>query len=170
MTRGDLLYKWFWYAMALFPVWLAEAVIFTRFPIWGLRPMLLPLAAVAVAVLEGAVAGAGFGLGVGLLWSTVLGPSGAPMVFVLSLAGALVGAASQYGLKQSFPGCLLCSVGLLGAIDLLRILSRLMGNAAPFLPMLKLAAAEILVSLVFTIPIYLLFQKVYSRVGGTKLM
>lgn len=169
MTRGDFLFKWFWYAMALLPVWLAEDLVFSRFPILGISPMLLPLAVTAVAVLEGSVAGAGFGLGVGLLWSATLSGS-LPGILALSLAGALTGAAAQYGLKQSFAGCLVCSAAVLGAIDLLRVLRRLAGGTAPLGPMLAVALPEILVSLLFAAPIYLLFRKVWSNVGGTKLM
>ena len=67
MTRQALFHKWFLYALALFPVWLLDACILSRYPLFGVRPMLLPLAVVAVAVLEGSHAGAGLGLGVGLL-------------------------------------------------------------------------------------------------------
>lgn len=69
MTRGDLLYKWFWYAMALLVVYLCEDLLFTHLTIFGLTPLLLPLALAAVAMFEGSVAGGGFGLAVGLLCS-----------------------------------------------------------------------------------------------------
>ena len=50
MTRQALFHKWFLYALALFPVWLLDACILSRYPLFGVRPMLLPLAVVAVAV------------------------------------------------------------------------------------------------------------------------
>lgn len=169
MTRGDLLLKWFWYAIALLPVWLAEDLVFSRFSILGVSPMLLPLAVTAVAVLEGSVGGAGFGLGAGLLWSASL-TDGLPAVLGLALAGALTGVAVQYGLKRGFPGCLVCSATVLGAIDLLRVLRRLAGGTAPPGALLAVALPELLVSLLFAAPVYLLFRKVWSRVGGTRLM
>lgn len=170
MTREAFLFKWFWYAMAVVPVWLAEDLIFSRFTLFGVSPMLLPLAVVAVAVLEGPVAGAGFGLGVGLLWSASPGGVGALSVACLALAGAAAGGLAQYILKQTYAGCLLCSAGLLLLLDLGRILRRLLSAAAGLGVMLAVAVPEILVSLLFVAPIYLLFRKVYSRVGGTKLM
>lgn len=170
MTRRDFLYKWFWYSMALIPIWLAEDLIFSRLHILGVAPMLLPLAAVAVAVLEGPVAGAGFGLGVGLLCSAAWLTEGRWMILALALAGAAAGAAAQYGLKQSYAGCLICSAGALGLIDLCRILSHLIHGTAALLPLLRVALPEIFVSLIFVAPVYLLFRKVYSRVGGTRLM
>lgn len=170
MTRGDFLFKWFWYAMAVLPVWLAEDLIFSRFPLFGVSPVLLPLAVVAVAVLEGPVAGAGFGLGVGLLWSAVLTGPGPLSVAGLALAGAVTGGLAQYVLKQTYPGCLICSAGVLGILDLGRMARRLMDGTTGLGAALAVAVPEIIVSLLFVAPVYLLFRKVYSKVGGAKLM
>ena len=51
MTRQDFLIKWGVYALALVPVWFLELFVLNRFPLFGVAPMLLPLAAVCVAVL-----------------------------------------------------------------------------------------------------------------------
>ena len=56
MTRQDFLIKWGVYALALVPVWFLELFVLNRFPLFGVAPMLLPLAAVCVAVLEGTTA------------------------------------------------------------------------------------------------------------------
>lgn len=170
MTRADFLYKWFWYAMAALPVWMAEDLLFSRVTLWGVHPVLLPLAAAAVAVLEGPVGGTGFGLGIGLLCSAAWHDMGSLMVLLLALAGALIGAVAQYGLKQNYITCLLCSTALLGGMDLLRILSYLTQGSATLRVMLSVALPEIAVSLPFTIPIYLLFRLVWSRVGGSRLL
>ena len=61
MTRQDFLIKWGVYALALVPVWFLELFVLNRFPLFGVAPMLLPLAAVCVAVLEAPQRG-GFGL------------------------------------------------------------------------------------------------------------
>ena len=71
MTRQDHVRKWTIYALALLPVWWLEVYVLNRFPVLGVVPMLRPVAAVTVAVLEGTVAGAGFGLGVGILCDAV---------------------------------------------------------------------------------------------------
>ena len=49
MTRQDLIHKWAVYALALLPVWLLDSCILPRFPLFGITPMLLPLALTAVA-------------------------------------------------------------------------------------------------------------------------
>ena len=152
MTRRDLIHKWFVYALGLLPVWLLDAYILPRWPLWGVAPMLLPLAVAAVAVPEGAYAGTGFGMAVGLLWELAYPGGFGGLVFFLALAGMAMGAVSQYALSQSFPGCLICSAGVLAMIVLLRV-----------------GVPEFLWSLAWTPLVWLLFRSIYNRVGGTKL-
>ena len=163
MTRQDFLIKWGVYALALLPVWFCQAFVLNRLPL-GLTPVLLPLAAVAVAVLEGAVAGAGFGLGVGILCDAVYFGTDGAMTLGLCVAGMAAGALAQYLLRQNLLGCLLCSLLALAAIDAVRILARLLRGSGEPGAMLSLAGREILVSLLFVFPVYALFLWVYRRV------
>ena len=169
MTRRDLIHKWFVYALGLLPVWLLDAYILPRWPLWGVAPMLLPLAVAAVAVLEGAYAGTGFGLAVGLLWELAYPGGFGGLVFYLALAGMAMGAVSQYALSQSFAGCLICSAGVLGVLDLLRVARGLLVDLASLSDLLQVAAPEFFWSLAWTPLVWLLFRSIYRRVGGTKL-
>ena len=164
MTRQDFFIKWGVYALALLPVWFCEVYILNRFPLFGVAPMLLPLAAIAVAVLEGTVAGAGFGLGVGILCDAVyFNPDGA-MTLGLCLLGFGAGALAQYVLRQNLLGCLLCSLAALAFIDAGRIAARLLTGQAGLPAMLSVAGREILWSMVFVFPVYALFLWVFRRV------
>ena len=169
MTRRDLIHKWLVYALGLLPVWLLDAYILPRVPLWGTVPMLLPLAAAAVAVLEGAYAGTGFGMAVGLLWELAYPGGFGGQVFFLALAGMAMGAVSQYALSQSFAGCLICSAGVLGVLDLLRVARGLLVDLASLSDLLQVAAPEFFWSLAWTPLVWLLFRSIYRRVGGTKL-
>ena len=170
MTRETFLFKWFWYAAATIPVWLVEDLLFSRWSVFGVTPLLLPLAIVTVGVLEGAPGGAGFGLGIGLWWVAALPGTHAGVLILGSLIGLISGLISQYRLKQSFVGCLFCSVLSLAFLAALRLarLCLLAGHSP--LPLFRIAGLELLVSLVFAIPVYFLFRLVYDRVGGTKLV
>ena len=163
MTRQDLFIKWGVYALALLPVWFCQAFVLNRLPL-GLTPALLPLAAVAVAVLEGAVAGAGFGLGVGILCDAVYFGTDGAMTLGLCVAGMAAGALAQYLLRQNLVGCLLCSLLALAAMDGVRIAVRLLRGSRELGAMLSLAGREILLSLIFVFPVYALFLWVYHRV------
>lgn len=169
MTRRDLIHKWLVYSLGLLPLWLLDAYILPRYPLLGAAPMLLPLAVAAVAVLEGAYAGTGFGMAVGLLWELAYPGGFGGLVFGMALAGMAMGALSQYALSQSFPGCLLCSGGLLLLLDGLRVLRGLITDTAGLYDLLAVAIPEILVSLLWLPVVWLVSSAVHKRVGGTKL-
>ena len=169
MTRRDFIHKWLVYALGLLPVWLLDAYILPRYPLYGASPMLLPLAVAAVAVLEGAYSGTGFGLGVGLLWELAYPGGFGGLVLFLALAGMAMGAVSQYALSQSFIGCLICAGGTVGLLELLRVARGLLTNAAPLSALLEAAAPEFLWSVAWTPLVWLLFRAVYRKVGGNKL-
>ena len=103
MTRQDRLRKWFSYALTLLPVWWLDAYILSRWPVFGVTPVLLPVAVTAVSVLEGVSGGAGFGFGAGLLWAAYPGGHGS-RVLVLTVMGMLTGALAQYALAQTLMG------------------------------------------------------------------
>ncbi len=164
MTRHDFLVKWGVYALALLPIWFLEAYLLPHFPILGVKPVLLPLATVAAAVLEGAAGGAGFGLGVGLLSCFLYPDANGGFVLLFALMGLAAGLLTQYVLRQDFWGCLLCSALALGVLDAVRILSRFFFRAEALYPMLRLAGMELWISLLFTPLVYALFLWVFRRV------
>ena len=169
MTRRDFIHKWFIYALGLVPIWLLDTCILPRYPLWGSVPMLLPLAAAAVSVLEGAYSGAGFGLAVGLLWELAYPGGFGGLVFYMALAGMVMGAVSQYALNQSFLGCLICAAGALGLLELLRMARILLIHGADLSQLLQVAVPELLWSLIWSPLVWLLFRFIYRRVGGTRL-
>ena len=164
MTRQDFLIKWGVYALALLPVWFLELYVLNRFPVFGVTPMLLPLAAICVAVLEGAVAGGGFGLAVGILCDAVYFNTDGTMTIGICVLGILAGGVAQYALRQDLVGCLLCSFVGLVLMDLGRMVVRLLAWQTPVSAMLAVAVPEVLWSMVFVPPVYLLFRWVYRRV------
>ncbi len=164
MTRGDFMIKWGVYALALIPVWILELYVLSRFPVLGVTPMLMPLAAVAVAVLEGAMAGGGFGLFVGILCDAAYHDTDGGMTLGLCIIGVCAGALSRYALRQNLAGCLLCSLAALLSISGVRVAVRLFRQTAPLDALLRVALPEVAWSLVFAFPVYALFLWVFRRV------
>lgn len=154
MTRQDAILKWAIYALALLPVWWLDTFVVNRFPLLGVSPMLLPVAAVTVAGLEGPVEGAGFGLAVGVLCDCVYFGSWGGMTIGLCLIGWAAGAATQYALRRSFGGCALCAAAALLVIDGVRVLLGLFTGLAPLSALLEVAIPEILWSLCFVCLLY----------------
>ena len=170
MTRGDFILKWVLYALALTPVLVLGLYLLPWFPIFGTVPILLPVAAVTVAVLEGPLAGAGFGLFVGVLSDAFAPGLPGAMILALPLLGIGAGIAAKYGLRQNLLGCLICSAGALVVIDLFRVLSFLMRGMAALPVLLAVAGQEILWSLVFTPLVYLIFRWVFRRVPKASIL
>lgn len=164
MTRQKFLLKWLFYGLALLPVWWLESFVLNRFPVLGVIPMLLPVAAVTVAVLEGAVSGAAFGLAVGVLCDAVYAGAWGGMTLGLCLIGWGAGAASQYVLSRNFGGGLLCSAAALALIDAIRAARGLFTGLAPLPALLRVALPEFLWSLCFVSLIYPWFSWVRRRI------
>lgn len=164
MTTKDFVIKWLAYALALVLVWLLEAYLLSALPLFGVKPMLLPLCAVATAVLEGAAGGAGFGLAVGILFDATHPGLPGVNILLMALLGLGLGLLAQYILRQDLVGCLICSVLALVAIDALRIFWRSLFSAAPLSGMLTLAGKEIGWSMCFSPLVYLIFRWVFNRV------
>lgn len=164
MTRGDLILKWAFYALALTPVLVLGLFLLPWFPIFGTIPVLLPVAAITVAVLEGPVAGAGYGLFVGILSDAFIPGQTGAMTLALPVLGIAAGITVRYVLRQNLLGCLACSAGALVIIDLFRVLGFWIRNVAPLGKLLWVALPEIFWSLMFTPLIYLIYRWIFLRV------
>lgn len=169
MTRYNWIQKWLTYGLGLLPIWLLDAYILPRYPMFGVLPTLLPLAVATVAVLEGAYAGTGFGMAVGLLWETTYPGGYGALVLGMAVGGMLSGALSQYALKRSFLGGLICSAGLLAALGGLRVSFALLNHTASLGALLAVALPELICSLIWLPLVWFLFHLVYRKVGGEKL-
>lgn len=170
MTRRDFLLKWLLYALGLIPVLALGLYVLPQFPIFGIIPTLLPVAAITVAVLEGPVAGAGFGLFVGILSDSLIPGIPGSMTFGLAFLGLCAGAAARYGVRQNMLGCLICSSGALIVINLIRISFLLLRGTASLGVLLSVALPEIFWSLVFLPLIYGIFLWIYQRVPKPSLI
>lgn len=170
MTRRDLILKWLLYALGLLPIFALDLYVLPQFPIFGIIPTLLPVAAITVATLEGPVAGAGFGLFVGILSDALIPGTPGSMTVGLAFLGLCAGAAARYGVRQNMLGCLICSSGALALIALIRIFSHLLQGKAGLWPLLAVAVPEIFLSLIFLPLIYGIFYWIYQRVPKPSLI
>ena len=169
MTTRDQVTKWLCYALGVLPVWLAETQMLNRVPLFGVIPVLLPLAAVAVALWEGARYGAAFGLCVGVIADATYPGAPGGMTLGLCLLGFVTGAVSQYGVRQTFVGYALCAGVGMGLLELGRMAWGLLSRLGPAPAVGLVAVKEGLWSLCFIPLIYPLFKFICSKVGGQRL-
>ena len=152
MTRNDTFLKWAAYGVALLLVTVLNYYVLALLPLGGV-PLLIPVMAAAVGILEGARAGAGFGIAAGLVLSAIT--HGSPLwVCGLALCGWVCGLLAQYVLRRDFVGFLLASVvtGLLRSICL--VLAGLVSGLAELPVLMQVAGPEFLWTVVFSLPVY----------------
>lgn len=169
MTRRNQVFKWLVYTLGLLLVWVLDVHILGRLPVLGTVPVLLPVAAATVAVLEGGAAGAGFGLGTGLLWEISALDSGGWAVIFLAVCGLLCGSAAQFALTQGFIGCMICSAAVMAALECIHLLVGLFTQLAPPALLVEVAVKELVWSLVWAPAVYLIFRAIFRRVGRDRL-
>ena len=152
LTRRDLIWKWTAYGLVLVLVTLINYCVLNLLPL-GAVPVLIPVTAVAVGVLEGARSGAGFGLAAGLVMAAATHGSVA-WIFLLCLAGWVCGLLAMYVLRRDLVGYLLAclAVGLL--YELGQVLPRLLSGGAGPAVLLRVAGLEYLWTMVFSLPVY----------------
>lgn len=165
MTRQDFLKKWLVYGLVLLLAALLQRQVFGRLRLLGVTPLLLPLAVMALASLEGAAGGAGFGIAAGVV-SMYLDGSSAWAVLLLCLCGAVTGLLAQYALSRSFFGYLLCCLGALLLRGGWAVLTRWRAGVAGLPVLLGVAWPELLCTMLLSPLIYLLFRFFYHRWGA----
>lgn len=163
MRRSDVI-KWLVYALGGWTVWAAETLFLNRLPIFGVIPVLLPLAAVAVGLWEGDTAGAVYGLCLGVFADAIYPGIPGGMTLGLCLIGWLVGAMSRYRVRQNLLGYLICAVSSMTALEVFRVLSALLSRLGYWGDILSLAGRELACSLLYTLPVYLLFKLLHRAV------
>ena len=141
-------------AVYLFALYILQALIFTRLPIAGTKPLLFPTAVVGVALFGGTVRGGVFGLFAGILCDMSFNHP--PIVFTifLTLTGLIVGMLAERILMNGFPSFLFCSVIILLLTGFIQMFSQLFFYGAPFFALCKTAIFQMLYSLILIIPIY----------------
>ena len=164
MTRRDYIIQWVAYGITLLVVTGMERLFFNRIPVHGVIPVLLPLALVACAVLEGAKSGAGYGIAVGVMM--VVGAGGGYWrIVVCAAAGLCSGLLARYVIRHDFVGHLLCCLLVLFLRMTWCIGIRLLNEVASFEVLINVGLPELLWSMVLSIPIYFIYRFICRRWG-----
>ena len=109
---------------ALFALVLQQSA-FSRLPIWGAVPSLVPVAVALAAMWEGPESGGLFGLCAGVVWFLSGARYGPMYIFLLPLSAVLVGIVCRDYLSRTLLSALLMAMGTLllceGAVFLLQL-------------------------------------------------
>lgn len=163
LTRRDLIWKWTAYGLALALVTVVNYCVLNQLPL-GAVPVLIPVTAVAVGVLEGAKSGAGFGLAAGIVMAAATHGSAA-WIWGLCLAGWVCGLLAMYVLRRDFVGYLLACLAAAALYEGGQVLSRLLAGVRDLPALARVAGLEYLWTFVFAIPVYGLFHLCCRKYG-----
>lgn len=163
---NDTLKKWLlYYVGGLMSVWFLDTLLLPRFDL-AAAPVLLPLCVVAMAVLEGAFTGAQFGLVAGLVWGLAYAGTAPFRIPLLTLVGMTSGAVTQYALRRSLSGFMVCAAGTMAVLSVLNVLHGIITGLADPGALILLALEESAVTLVCAAPVDALFYFLYRKAGG----
>lgn len=156
--RHGTLLKWVAYTVAFFIVYFFAAGVFTRFPVYGAVPNMIPVVAAYFAVWEGSLPGAVYGLCLGLFQCLAQNGNGAALIFLGALIGMLFGFVNGKRLRHRFTVSWLCAVGALLLVEGVQVLGIWLFGTASLSTLLRISGAELIYSAMLALPIYPLFR------------
>ena len=130
------------------------SAVFSRLHIFGVAPLLLPLAAVAAGLLGSSGWGGAFGLLCGILCDAALGGGGLLFTVALTVMGFLSGFLGDFILARGFPSYLLLSVCTLLVSAFLQMFRLLVFDHAPAWDLIRTGLLQSLASAIFILPLY----------------
>lgn len=135
-------------------IYILQSTVFTSLTLFGVKPMLLPVAAVGIAIFRGRTEGGVFGLFAGIFMDMAYDQPTIEFTVILTLTGLLLGALSDTVLVRSFPSYFVCSALQLVICSACQILVMTVTASIPVALMLPTAIRQILYSLILSLPFY----------------
>ncbi len=144
-------------------LYILQSTVFTHITLFGVKPLLLPLAAAGMALFLGSFGGGLFGLFAGILMDLACNQLTVEFTLLLTLTGLIIGLLSDTVLVQGFPSFLVCAALQLLICSAFQVLAPVILRGAPVALTAGIAADQCVYTLVFALPIYYI-SRFLSRV------
>jgi len=152
---------------ALLIVYVLQAAMFPRLAILGVKPLLLPVIVVCIAMHEGPVRGALVGLAAGILCDVSLNEPAVLFTLLLTGVGLGAGYLAETFLVRGFLSCLLTVLAALLLCTAVQMLQIMVAGGIHISRVWAPGLVQVLYSLLFVIPMYLL-SKLINLIAGTQ--
>lgn len=162
--KRDFIVKLLFRILLLLSVYILQAMVFPYLPLWGVKPLLLPMVVVGVALFEGSRTGGIFGIFAGMLCDISYNQPTVMFTIVLTGVGLLVGFLSDTVLTRGFPSFLLCCVLALFASAFFQVFNLLFYNMVTMDAVLNTILYQTLYSIFFALPMYYAVRATSRRV------
>ncbi len=135
-------------------LYVLQAMLLPHVKLFGVKPLILPLAVSGVALFGGHVAGCGMGLCAGILCDLAFNQPTAEFTIILTITGFILGVLSDVVLVQSYPSYFLCSLCALVICGVCEIFPIAFFQEVPVYPLLRTVLYQTLYSMFYTVPFY----------------
>lgn len=162
--RRRIFYRWLFYSLATFLFLFLQNVLLNHLVVHGIHPFLLPALVAIAATLESRREGFLFAAALGLLLDLAI-PAAIPCFYLLSLCLCAL-LSSLVSRRLIVPGFICSMVCATGATVLCSLLSAFFYNYFHSIPLLltgKIALIELLLSLLFFLPVHGLYFVIHRR-------
>ena len=145
-------------ALLLLVFHLLQTTVFARFRPWSVVPLPLPLLAVAAGLCGGGLWGGCCGLFAGILCDNSLGDSSLLFTVLLTVLGFFSGFLGEFVMARGFPSFLVLGLASLVLCTGLQAVLFAMLIPSPWELLLHTGLKQLLITLPFLIPVYLLVR------------
>lgn len=157
--------KWLILSALIIVICLVQNTVTCRLFIWGVTPVLMPVAVACFALYLGAEGGGAFGLTAGVVWHLIQPGMGVWHILILTCMGIAVGVACKYVFNQSMPSAVLWSFLTLAASQGLVFVFYIMIGRVPPEAARTVLLPEIAYSMIFSPFLYWLAKAVDKKIG-----
>lgn len=148
------------YGLLLIVLYALQAMVFPYLKIFGIKPLILPVAVMCVSLFEGSARGGLFGLFAGILCDLSFNQPILQFTIFLTIFGVVAGYLFDTVMSTSFPAFLICTGIALMVCACVQAFRIVFYNGAEILAVLSVAVGQMLYSSLFTFPLYYLVRAI----------
>ena len=161
--RRSLVVSIILHALLLIVVYVFQSMIFPYVRLYGLVPLLLPVAATGIAVYEGCYAGGVTGIFAGILFDISFNESAGMFTVLLTIMGLLIGTLSDTVMTRGLATFLICCIVVLAVSAFAQMFTLLFFERIPPTPLLTTALGQTVYSLLFAFPLWFFVRALGNR-------
>lgn len=153
-AKHETLIRYLLYIPLLVFLYILQGMLFSRLPIGGAKPLIIPVAAVCISMFEGSVRGGVIGLLGGMMCDFSF--NNPPITFTIALTAVclIVGILCDHFLARGFPTFIVCCVFSLMALAYVQMSRILLSDPSQSGALIGMAFKQLGYSLIFALPIY----------------
>ncbi len=151
------------HAPFLLVLYFLQTTLFSSPVLFGVKPLLLPLAVIGVSLFEGPQKGGIFGIFAGILCDLSFNQPPIQFTLLMPLIGISAGIVCDTILARGFPSYVVITAVSIGVISFFQMFELLFFGGASFGPLFATAIQQVFCSLIFTIPIYYVSRAIGRR-------